>query len=53
MLEREARRARVYRLTEVERDAVRRGLDDVREGRFADEVEIAAILQRAGAALRP
>ena len=49
-LEIEARRAGVYRLTEAERDAVRRGLEDVSQGRFAGEADIAAILKKARAA---
>jgi hypothetical protein len=50
VLEIEARRAGVYRLTEAELDAVRRGLDDVSQGRFADDADISAILQKARAA---
>jgi hypothetical protein len=48
-LEIEARRAGIYRLTEAEREAVRRGLEDVSQDRFAHEADIAAILQKARA----
>jgi predicted transcriptional regulator len=48
-LEIEARRAGIYRLTEAEREAVQRGLDDIEQGRFASDEEIAAIYKRARA----
>ncbi|MDX6517145.1 MAG: hypothetical protein QOH73_2811 [Gaiellaceae bacterium] len=35
-----------YRLTDDERAAVRRGLDEMRKGRFASEERIAAIFNR-------
>jgi ParB-like chromosome segregation protein Spo0J len=48
-LEIEARRAGVYRLTEAEREAVQRGLDDIEQNRFASDDDIAAIFRRARA----
>ena len=36
----------LYRLTDDERAAVRRGLDELRKGRFASEERIAAIFNR-------
>jgi predicted transcriptional regulator len=48
-LEIEARRAGIYRLTEADREAVQRGLDDIEQGRFASDEEIAAIYKRARA----
>ena len=36
----------LYRLTDDERAAVRRGLDEMRKGRFASEERIAAIFNR-------
>ncbi len=48
-LEIEARRSGIYRLSEEERQAIDRGLADAREGRFASDADIAAILQRARA----
>lgn len=39
----------LYRLTDDERAAVRRGLDEMRKGRFASEERIAAIFNRYGA----
>jgi len=48
-LEIEARRSGVYRLSVDERAAVERGLADARDGRFASDEEIDAILRRAHA----
>ena len=45
----EARRAGVYRLSDDERAAIERGLDDMHEGRFASEEAIAAIYRKARA----
>jgi predicted transcriptional regulator len=36
----------VYRLSDEERDAVRRGLADMREGRLASDAEVAAVFNR-------
>jgi predicted transcriptional regulator len=36
----------VYRLNDEERDAVRRGLADMREGRLASDAEVAAVFNR-------
>jgi len=36
----------LYRLTDEERAAVRRGLDEMRKGKFASEERIAAIFNR-------
>jgi hypothetical protein len=45
----EARRVGVYRLSDDERAAIERGLDDMHEGRFASEEAIAAIYRKARA----
>lgn len=42
----ESRHFGVYRLSNDERDAVRRGLADMREGRLASDVEVAAVFNR-------
>jgi predicted transcriptional regulator len=36
----------VYRLSDDERDAVRRGLRDMREGRLASDAAVAAVFNR-------
>jgi hypothetical protein len=43
----EARREDVYRLSEAERQGIQRGLTAMREGKFASEERVAAILQEA------
>ena len=43
----EARRTRVYRLSDDERAAIAEGMADARAGRFATDDEITAILNRA------
>jgi predicted transcriptional regulator len=43
----EARRTGVYRLSEAEREAIERSLEDVRAGRFASDEEVAAIFRKA------
>jgi predicted transcriptional regulator len=43
----EARREDVYRLSEAERQGIRRGLTAMQEGRFASEECITAILKEA------
>jgi hypothetical protein len=42
----EARYAGVYRLSEEERAAVRRGLQEMREGRLATDEQVAAVFDR-------
>ena len=42
----ESRHVAVYRLSDEERDAVRRGLADMREGRLASDAEVAAVFNR-------
>jgi hypothetical protein len=42
----ESKHLGVYRLSDEERDAVRRGLADMREGRLASEAEVAAVFSR-------
>jgi hypothetical protein len=42
----ESRHLGVYRLNDSERDAVRRGLADVREGRLASDDAVAAVFNR-------
>jgi len=42
----ERRHFGVYRLSNDERDAVRRGLADMREGRLASDAEVAAVFNR-------
>jgi hypothetical protein len=37
----------VYRLSDEERGAVRRGLADMREGRLASDAEVAAVFSRS------
>ena len=43
----EARRTGVYRLSDEEREAIDRSLEDVRQGRFASEERIAEIFKKA------
>jgi hypothetical protein len=43
----EARRSGVCRLSESEREGIERGLQAKREGRFASDQRIAAILEKA------
>ena len=46
IVEIEARYCGVYRLSDDERAAVRRGLEEMRQGRFATEEEVAAVFDR-------
>jgi hypothetical protein len=48
----EARRAGIYRLSSEEREAVKRGVVEMRAGGFAEESDVAATLQKARAAPR-
>jgi hypothetical protein len=43
MIDTEAKHFGVYRLSDEERAAIRKGLDDVKHGRFASDEEIAAL----------
>ena len=43
----EARRTGVYRLSEDERKGVERGLEAMREGKFATDEQVAAIFRKA------
>lgn len=42
----ESKHLGVYRLSDEERDAVRRGLADMREGKLASDAEVAAVFNR-------
>ena len=42
----ESKHLGVYRLSDEERDAVRRGLADMREGRLASDAEVTAVFNR-------
>jgi hypothetical protein len=42
----ESKHLGVYRLSDEERDAVRRGLADMREERLASDTEVAAVFNR-------
>ena len=42
----ESKHLGVYRLSDEERDAVRRGLADIRAGRLASDAEVAAVFKR-------
>jgi predicted transcriptional regulator len=42
----ESKHLGLYRLSDEERDAVRRGLADMREGRLASDAEVAAVFSR-------
>ena len=46
MIDIEAKHFGVYRLSDQERTAIERGLEDVRKGHFASDDEIAAIYSR-------
>ena len=46
MIDTEAKHFGVYRLTDEERAAIRKGLDDAREGRFASDDEVAELFGR-------
>ena len=46
MIDTEARHFGVYRLSDEERAAIRKGLDDVRHGRFASDEDIAELFER-------
>jgi hypothetical protein len=46
MIDTEAKHFGVYRLTDEERAAIRKGLDDARHGRFASDEEIAELFNR-------
>jgi predicted transcriptional regulator len=46
MIDTEAKHFGVYRLSDEERAAIERGLDDIREGRFASDDEIASLFAR-------
>ena len=46
IVEIEARHAGVYRLSDEERAAVRRGLRELREGRLATDEQVAAVFDR-------
>lgn len=45
----ESKHLGIYRLSEDERNAVRRGLKDMREGRLASDDAVAAVFDRYGA----
>jgi predicted transcriptional regulator len=42
----ESRHAVIYRLSDEEREAIGRGLADMRAGRFASDEEVTALFQR-------
>jgi predicted transcriptional regulator len=46
MVEIEAKHSGVYRLNDEERAAVRRGLEEVREGKFASDDAVKAVFDR-------
>jgi hypothetical protein len=46
MIEIEEKYLGVYRLSDAERAAVRRGLEEVRQGKFASDEEVAAVFNR-------
>jgi hypothetical protein len=46
MIDTEAKHFGVYRLSDDEREAIRRGLDDLRGGRLASDAEVAAVFDR-------
>jgi lysyl-tRNA synthetase class I len=46
MIDTEAKHFGVYRLSDQERAAIEQGLEDIREGRFASDEEIAALFGR-------
>lgn len=46
MLEIERKHVGVYKLSDDERQAVRRGLEEMRQGKFATDEEVAAVFDR-------
>jgi hypothetical protein len=46
MIDTEAKHFGVYRLTDDERAAIRKGFDDARQDRFASDEEVAALSTR-------
>jgi hypothetical protein len=46
MLEIETRHGGLYRLSDDERAAVRRGLEEARDGKLASDAAVAAVLER-------
>jgi predicted transcriptional regulator len=46
IVEIEARHTGIYRLSDEERAAVRRGLQEMREGRLATDEQVAAVFDR-------
>ena len=46
MIDTEAKHFGVYRLTDEERAAIRKGLDDAKHGRFASDEEVAELFGR-------
>ena len=46
MIDTEAKHFGVYRLSDEEREAVRRGLDDAKAGRFASDAVVVALFAR-------
>jgi predicted transcriptional regulator len=46
MIDTEAKHFGIYRLSDEERDAIRKGLDDVKHGRFASDEEMAELFGR-------
>jgi len=46
MIDIETKHVGVYRLSDDERAAVRRGLQEMREGKFATDEEVAAVFNR-------
>ncbi len=46
MIEIEAKHAGVYRLSDEERQAIRRGLQELRDGKIATDEQVAAVFDR-------
>ena len=46
MIDTEAKHFGVYRLSDEEREAIRRGLEDVEQGRYASDQDVAALFDR-------
>lgn len=46
MIDTEARHFGVYRLSDEERAAIRKGIDDAEQGRFATDAEVAELFSR-------
>ena len=46
MIDTEAKHFGVYRLSDEERAAIRKGLDDARQGRFASDEQVAELFNR-------